>query len=518
MPSALPRRISIAAAWAVAIVAVGFALRVLWHSRNHPVNADLAMLHYSAWLMNEKGFLLYRDIFEVNFPLPFFFHQLLGWVAGYDAPALRVADIALLLVLATISWLILAPLSKVSAFAAPALFTAAYLVNGGEYILERDYLGVLPASAAFLLAENRRLKANVLVMVVAALCAVACSMKPSFIVLLPVLVFQLWRGGVLRGGAKTVLFRVLLLLLSFLLVLSLPFLVIAGQGVLPDFVHIYKTFLPIYSGSRYDLWHYDSPGQYWENLLQQYCKYAGMSLKFALPGLLWARFACRGCALARQRVEALALAVLAFTIYEVFAGKFWISHLLPSAYWTILALSLLLVPTPAGSRLPVQAFALLLVLACGYCVVKAGMISSELMQKAFATAQRQDARPQVIAAFLQKHVGANETVQVLDMAGDGQAALLEARAVSATRHLIDVPLYMEPASPDTQALRQELVRQLQQAPPACIVFIQQFFHPGGGNRLREFKPLYAWMMENYALALDGGDKFTVYCRPQLTQP
>ena len=51
-------------AWSLVVVALAAAIATFVLSLNHPISADLAMLHYSAWLINEKSFVLYRDIFE----------------------------------------------------------------------------------------------------------------------------------------------------------------------------------------------------------------------------------------------------------------------------------------------------------------------------------------------------------------------------------------------------------------------------------------------------------------------
>ena len=114
------------------------------------------------------------------------------------------------------------------------------------------------------------------------------------------------------------------------------------------------------------------------------------------------------------------------------------------------------------------------------------------MQSAYNKEKRepQNWRARQVAKFLVgQKVQPTDTVQMLDMAGDGQAALLMARTTSATRHLIDVPLFMEPASPATQALRKEFILDLEEKKPQFIVYMEQFLHPGGGNRLWEFKAL-----------------------------
>ena len=109
-------------AWTIALLATLAVCYSLYLSLENPVRADLAMLHYSGYLMQEKGFLLYRDILEINFPSPFLLHQWLGSLIGYEAFPLRILDILSIGLLALLTWCILRPLSPISAVLAMTLF------------------------------------------------------------------------------------------------------------------------------------------------------------------------------------------------------------------------------------------------------------------------------------------------------------------------------------------------------------------------------------------------------------
>ncbi|MEZ5494644.1 MAG: hypothetical protein R3E61_08780 [Pseudomonadales bacterium] len=97
-------QISRGSQWLLAITLLLAAGATFFFSLNHPITADLAMLHYSAWLINEKNFVLYRDIFDINFPAPYIFHSLLGNWLGYDALPLRWIDFSLMALLGWASW------------------------------------------------------------------------------------------------------------------------------------------------------------------------------------------------------------------------------------------------------------------------------------------------------------------------------------------------------------------------------------------------------------------------------
>lgn len=503
------KRVAFLASWLVAAALLLAVAAVFVLSLNHPVNADLAMLHYSAWLINERGFVVYRDIFELNFPAPFLFHSLLGQLVGYEPLPLRVVDLVLLLVLAAASWTIVAPLSRAAASAGFALFALFYFIKGGEYVLERDYFALLPAAWAFALACGTAAPSVLRLGGIAALAAISCSMKPNAVVQLPVLLWMLWPATGQRLQRGAVFFAVMAA------VAAVPFAWVASQGGLADFIAIYRDFVPVYANSRYDLWHYTDAAERLRFLLASYQRFGVGACLLAAPGLLWAWWLHRQDAPARRRILQLAAMAFAFTLYEVIAGKFWLNHLFPTAYWTALCLGLLLAtPRQALPRWP-AGIALFCVLAVAGLGWQLGQLSLQQMQ----VAHRQEAetpqawRARRVAMFLlQQGLQPDDRVQVLDMAGDGQAALLMAKATSATRHLIDVPLYMQPESAGTQALRTELVQALTEKPPRFIVYFDQFLHPGGGNRLREFEPLYALLQSRYEVAQQADGEYTIFRR------
>ncbi|MEZ5435598.1 MAG: hypothetical protein R3E67_03070 [Pseudomonadales bacterium] len=104
----------------------------------------------------------------------------------------------------------------------------------------------------------------------------------------------------------------------------------------------------------------------------------------------------------------------------------------------------------------------------------------------------------------------NDKVQSLDGSGDGQGALLLARAASATRFVEDIPLYLQPSSPVTQGFRREFLDTMTRNPPAFFVYIHNFFHPAGGNRLKEFRELFSFLEINYEVAEEVDGEYTIY--------
>ncbi|HSC76148.1 MAG TPA: hypothetical protein VLB90_07935, partial [Pseudomonadales bacterium] len=299
------------------------------------------------------------------------------------------------------------------------------------------------------------------------------------------------------------------------LVATVPFLWIIKNGGYTSFIGIYESFFPIYANSRYDLFHYSSNAERLDNLLKSYLMYGGGALLLSLPGLIWAWTIKAGNTLTRQRIMQLALMVFAFTFYELIAGKFWINHMLPSAYWVLLCLALLLTRPEDNARPRTKILAIIFLVPVGlsgYCFAQTSFLQMQTAHnKEVQTPEKWRARQ--IATFLEaQHLQAEDTVQVLDVTGDGQAALLQAKATTATRHLIDVPLYMEPDSAATKALREEFIQDLAAKKPRFIVYVEQFLHPGGGNRLQEFKSLAAMIEQDYVIAEKHDGDYIIYRR------
>lgn len=500
------KRASAAVAWIIACLMAAAAGAIFLLSLNHPITADLAMLHYSAWLINEHGVVLYRDLFELNFPLPFLFHSLLGAVLGYEPFPLRLVDLALLLLLGGIAMHWLAPVSRAAALFGTALFTVLYLFQGGEFVLEREFLGLVPAMAAVALATAGRPLASGIAL------ALACGMKPNFVVLVPaVLAFS----AQARAPGTPAVRSVATWLAAAAVTGVLPFAWVWQQGGLEAFLAIYRDFLPIYSNSRQDLFHYNSDSERLALVAREYLKYGGLSLMLSLPGLAWAWWNTAGQVAARRRLVQLAAVTVSITFYEVIAGKFWFNHLFPTMFCTALCIGLLLAPCASNARygrVPALLLAWAAALAVAWQVTPLGY---QAMQAAHEQENRQPGawRARAIAEVIrQANLPPGETVQVLDMAGDGQAALLLAQVPSATRHLIDVPLYMQPHADATQALRAEFVAALEQHPPAMVVYVHQFLHPGGGNRLREFAALSRLLERDYVTLVEDEGRYTIFRR------
>lgn len=498
-------------AWVTALSAACLALAALWFSRYQPIEMDLAMMHYSAFLINEKHMLLYRDIFENNLPGPFLFHAVIGKIFGYGAQPIRFLDACLLLGLSILSWKILAPISRVSAVFAPAFFAFVYFSGGTITTFQRDYIATLPIAAALALLCCTQTSAKRDAALIGALCGLACGFKPNFIVVFPALYWILLEK-IPQDFIEKLLNTIIPAGLAFIATFSIPFIWALKHADLEELLTLYKTYTPIYVSTRSDLFKYD-------NLHEQLLDLASMQLSHlvrmslvSIPGLLWAWRQQRDNPVARTRLRYLAIVTFAIAWHEVIAGKFWFAHLLAPYFFAVLCFSLLITPAHPAANLPEKTlrFFIALVIAC-LGIAGGFFVDQQLYNKHYESGT-DNIRSKKIARYLEKNMREGDKVQSLDGSGDGQGSLLLAQASTATRFVEDIPLYLQPDSPVTQGFRREFLDSMKKDPPAFFVYIHNFFHPAGGNRLKEFRELNQFLEQNYNEAEVEDGEYTIYKR------
>ena len=500
--------------WLTAVAVGAMTIRTLWLSRYAPIEWDLAMLHYCAYLINEKGFILYKDIFENNLPGVFLFHSLLGKLVGYDAASLRLADFCILGTLAYFTARIIIPFTRPGACLAICLFIAMYLYGGSYYLMQRDYIGIVPIAAAFCVLLTPTYRHKTKLGLIGALCGLSCSFKPNFIIAVPAF-FYLLHTHSPSNGLATLLKQLLTMGAAFVAVFFIPVIWGYYHGDYHAFIDIYKTFTPIYVESRPDMYHYASRQEHLYDLLKRQGELMLQVFIFSIPGWLWAKQQCKNHPQNADKLMQIGIMTMVFSFYELMAGKYWFSHKFPSYYWGIVCFSLLftaLEKTPSIAQRITQCIAFI---SLAWLALFAAHATMNRMNDFGYTATNDHIRSKQIAAYLTNHLKPGDTVQGIDGSGDGQGALLLVQATVATRFLEDIPLYMQPTNPATQKIRQEFMSDLSRKPPKFIVYIHNMFHPGGGNRLKEFTALYNFINNQYEIAENMNDEYTIY---RLKQP
>jgi hypothetical protein len=171
----------------------------------------------------------------------------------------------------------------------------------------------------------------------------------------------------------------------------------------------------------------------------------------------------------QRRQVGLYLGMLAsFAFYPAISGQFWPYHWLPFGYWLCVTASLTLVSLRAGTAQLVCWGSRLALLLLALHVTDA--VKGFDAHRSHGTNPPKEGRPDQIAAFLQEHARAGDTVQPLDWAKVGIVhGMLLAKASPATSFLYSFHFYHHVSTPYIQDLRARFIAQFDVADPAFVI-------------------------------------------------
>jgi len=443
---------------------------LVWRSLDWPLVHDAPLMHYVAWRMLE-GAVPYRDLFDMNFPGVYLLHLLVVLTAGSGDLAWRGFDLAWLglgaLGVAAFAW----RWGAVAAVAGALLFALYHLAGGAWQAGQRDFL-LCPLLLAGALGVARWAETRGRAALAWGGLALGASItvKPHAVLLaaaLGVLIaLAAWRAG---GGllAPLAVFAIAVAVVPLIMVAWL-----AAAGALPAWRAIVLDYLvPLYSRlGRPAAWNVYRP-VVWIPL--------GGGALLSLAVVL-----ARGGLGARHTVAA--LGALYGVLHFVGQGKGWEYHLYPLAAFAVVLLVAGLESAPARPRRAGAVAVLVTVVAAGVLLAdKASAVSGAGWERAKA------ARAAELAAALGARLRPGDTVQVLDTAVGGVHALLRLGVREPTRFLYDFHFFHDAGHPTIEALRAELLRDLDARPPALIVLFEEGWPVGGYERLDAFPALRA---------------------------
>ncbi len=458
---------------------------------------DQAPLLYETYLMGAEGRLPYRDLFDFQMPGTYAVYFLLGWASRFGDFRLRLLDLALLLALLGITFLLMRRFGGKSALLASLLFGLKYLQGGPSMALQREYLMLLFLACGIWLAFAET-KTRLTFLLLGLCFGIATTIKPhAAIGLIPLLLAEVLPapGGSTRTSGL-ILSRVLLPALGgFLLPLAAVTFWLARGGMLAPFLEIARNYWPLYAQINGEMEVLPGAAR-WLFTLRQTARLGGNAV-WLLPaglGLILAESAFRPFPLRRQQIFTLAGLTLTYALYPAFSGQFFDYHWLPFLYFAGLLTSLCLLES-ASPRLQVTAvLALLLVIAIN--VRPPAAVLRQLAGKPIAPI---GGRVDRLADFLQKHLRPGDAVQPLDWTGGTLQAMLISRASLATPFVFDFYFYHHISHPYIQALRARFLQALQEHPPRFILEITSPDKPwvSGLDTSRDFPALRQFLQENY---------------------
>ena len=441
-----------------------------WRSRDWPLVHDAPLMHYVAWRIGE-GAVPYRDLFDMNFPGVYLLHLLVIRTLGAGDLAWRVFDLGWLALsagaVAAFAW----PWGRVAAVAGALLFALYHLAGGAWQAGQRDFL-LCPFLLAGALGVARWVESgrrSALAWSGLALGA-AMTLKPHAVVLAAALAVLVAVAARRAGGGPTAPLALFGAGAALAPLAATGWLALAGA--LPAWRAIVVDYLvPLYARlGRATEWSVHRGGL-WLPLG------AGVLLSVA-AALAGRRFGARHAAAG--------LGLLYGGLHFVGQGKGWEYHLYPLAAFAVVLLVAGLSPALAEPWRP-GAVALLLSVA-----LTAALLADKAVAVGAAEWERAKAAGAArLAAELAPRLGPGDTVQVLDTTAGGIHALLRLGARQPTRFLYDFPFFHDRGHPAIEALRAELIRDLDARPPALIVVFEQGWPAGGYERLDTFPDLRA---------------------------
>lgn len=487
-------------------------------SLDWPMLHDSPIMLYLAFSMDRFGAVPYRDFFDMNVPGIYFVNLAIGRTFGYGDRALRTADLLCLCLLLVVIGLMMKPFGWKAAWASAVLFGLAYQARGPTIALQREYIALLPMALGLLFSSSLpRLRTWFRAVLVGLLLGLAVVVKPQTAIAFPfVVAFLLGRarrgsdGG--RGESSRPIAVVLPAVLGFIAPTAATLGYLWHVGGLRPFLDIASGYWPLYGQIAGNFEVVTGPARI-AYLAGGWSKFGGR-WPWLVPAALGVFVALseKGTPwMQRKFVMLLGALGLSFSVYPVFAGKFWDYHWLPFLFFLILLSPLCLLERSGARsrpRLALPVAALLLMVLIGVRPPYAFRDRVLGRSPRFPEVERAEE----IAGFLRTRLRPGETVQPLDWTGGVVHGMLAAEAPLATRFIYDFHFYHHVSSDYTRGLREQFVLALEASRPRFIVQTETM-RPwvSGHDTSRRFDELSRFVEDGYAAAYEG-DGYVVYER------
>ena len=479
---------------------------------------DSPLSHYIAYLVNERGFALYRDLFETSFPGTFIFHMAIGRAFGYSDGAFMAISLVWLALVSVATWKIMRGFGRRPAAASNILFALAYLAGGPAMMLQRDFILLLPLALAINIATFRGIGPVARAALIGGLFGIAVTFKPHAILGLPALLIFDWAVSHADGAPPRPTRRDVLTLGSSVTAgLALPPLAVtawlASTGSLSAFIEMVRNYLPLYltlDGAHRNVVGFERV----KSLIAGEIAFGGNGLWFiaACLGTYITLTRCDLPARLQYTVRLLLALTVLYGFYPITAGQFFDYHWMPFLYFVIMLSSLCLCRVSRVASRSVQILpALVLLLTIALVLRPAPALIQQLQGR--PTPAPKNGRVDALATFLQTHARPGDTVQPLDWTGGSVQAMLLARVNPATPYIYDYLFYHHVSQPYIRLERARFIAALEQSSPRFVVDVQAEDKPwvSGPDTTREFPELKRFLATNYMLVVTSED-YVIYER------
>ena len=447
---------------------------------------DAPIMLYSAFLVDRLQFVPYRDFFDNQMPGVYAANIAIGRLSQYSEVGVRWVDVGALALLLGVTFGILPRFGSLAGWCAAIYVGILYLASGEFLSLQREFLLLLPLTAAAWVALARFLPPAAKAPIVGVLLGLVATIKPQAALAFAVLVASIAlapgthdaashdaASGTHRPHSRTtsMMAVVTLAALGFAVPLGVMLEWLRRHDGLSAFWDMAVNYWPLYnalSGSPRPHDILSGAARVWYVL--------GHSLTFGVhPGLPLLAAAVLGTwiawpsttAVPERRHAVITLGALAVTSWlsVAVAGKFYAYHWLPFLYFAILLAAQGWPDSRAAERSGRVPIAILVVLLTVGVPWRFGPFWRPFTFPF--------ARVEEIATYLKTHLQPGDTVAPFDWTEGAAHAMLLARAPLGVPFLYNFPLYHHVSSPYVQALRQRVLERMNQAPPRFIVRVPQ---------------------------------------------
>jgi len=470
---------------------------------------DASLLAYMGMLVERFGLVPHRDFFDVNMPATYLLFAAIERVVGHSDVALRLVDLAVLVLILLPLGLALRAFGSRPALTAPVLYGVAYIGIAPFHLLQRESFMLVPiAWAVALLSPSTRVAGPVARAVgCGALVGTAACLKPAMAVdALPILAFLLLDSG--HDGEQRSFATTFAIVGPFLVGLALlPALSVAyllATGAWGPFLDMATHYWPLFGrlGALHEtIADRDRLGYLWSGVRVMGGHGIWLIPAVAGPALALTRWNPRSV---HGRFVALLLALLVtHGVYPAFSGQFYPYHWLPFVFSLSAASSLCWVRNAGRERRWLQFIAA----GAFVAMVLFHLRSPAPLQRFLAGAPADDPdgpRVEELTGFLHSHLRASDTVQPLDWTGGAADAMLRSEARLATPFVCDFHFYHHISSPYIQALRRRFLEALNDRRPTVVIrIVTRKPWVQGLDTTREFAELDGFLAAHYSTALAG---------------
>lgn len=488
--------------WAVCSAFFVFLLLLILRSFTSTCSDDISFLYYLAWLMNEHNLAPYRELYDTSFPGTFMLHAAITALFGYSDTGFHAANLTFFIALAAITWQLLSAIHPRVAAAAIAGFGFYYFTSKTSMFLQRDYLALLPAVFALLLAHREWLSVRTRMIGIGFLFALSASIKPHFAIGLPIVL--------LLASRRNILACAMLSAAGFLTWMAVCAIWLWHLDALGSFIDMTINYLPLYMNLDKE----QNASSYIERLpwiFNESFTSISTAMIFALIACGWAITTQKRW---QQRTLVIALAILmpVYVIYVVIGGRGWDYHWMPFMYFAITNLALLGAPVNSSDwRFHLLSLIPLIFLCHGllYLAMRTNAHTEILDWKNHKPIFTQkDAATIELQQWLQTHIKHDDHVQIMVTGTSGPifSTLLNLGIQPAGKVQIHLLFYRFGQNDYIETLKLNYLEQLQNHKPRLILDNTQSMYkmPGKINPY-SFERYKKFIAEHYVQVYNNGD-------------